>query len=61
MPGKAAKVVITERQQDVLQVMSRSLEVKKLSRHRIATNIRPSMIGFGVFTLLAFLWTLQCL
>ncbi len=48
MPGK---VVITERQQDVLQVMSRSLGVKKLSRHRIATNIRPSMIGFGVFTL----------
>ena len=28
MPGKAAKVVITERQQDVLQVMSRSLGVK---------------------------------
>lgn len=48
MPGK---VVITERQQDVLQVMSRSHGGKKLSRHRIATNIRPSMIGFGVFTL----------
>ena len=34
MPGKAAKVVITERQQDVLQSMSRSVTIAFQLRQR---------------------------
>jgi len=34
MPGKAAKVVITERQQDILQLMSRSATIAFRLRQR---------------------------
>ncbi|MBV8318695.1 MAG: hypothetical protein JOZ53_27485 [Planctomycetaceae bacterium] len=42
MPGKAAKTLITERQQDILRTFSRSVTVPSRLRQRAAIIVRPS-------------------